>query len=59
VPGIFPEGEERFRVGDPILLERSDGRCLAWKIGSIMTSEGLPSPKADIRGRMMLDRNQE
>ena len=35
VPGILPESEERFRVGDPIQLRRPDGSCLEWKIGGI------------------------
>jgi hypothetical protein len=28
VPGIIPQGEERFTVGDSILLLRPDGSCL-------------------------------
>src|SRR5262245_57402296 len=34
-PGIIPQGEERFRVGDPIFLKRPDGSTLAWQIGGI------------------------
>jgi len=35
VPGIVPEGEERFQVGDPISLKRPDGSALAWRIGGL------------------------
>jgi hypothetical protein len=35
VPGIVPEGDERFRVGDPILLKRPDGSRLEWNIGGL------------------------
>jgi hypothetical protein len=35
VPGIIPQGEERFRVGDPILLRRPDGSTLKWQIGGL------------------------
>jgi len=35
VPGIVPQGEERFRVGDPILLKRPDGSSIAWQIGGL------------------------
>ena len=35
VPGIVPEGDERYRVGDPILLKRPDGSRLEWTIGGI------------------------
>jgi hypothetical protein len=35
VPGIIPEGEERFRVGDPITLRRPDGSSVEAKISSL------------------------
>jgi translation elongation factor EF-Tu-like GTPase len=35
VPGIIPRGNERFRVGDPIVLQRPDGSTLAWRIGGL------------------------
>jgi hypothetical protein len=35
VPGILCQGEERFRVGDPLLLKRPEGSCLQWRIGGI------------------------
>jgi len=47
VPGIIPEGEERFRVGDPILLRRPDGSTLRWKIGGIEILH-TPTPKPEI-----------
>lgn len=34
-PGIIPEGEERFRIGDLVLLKRLDGSQLQWPIGGI------------------------
>jgi hypothetical protein len=49
VPGILPEGEERFRVGDPILLRRPDGSCLEWRIGGIeMILCSPPKPRHDV-----------
>ena len=49
VPGIVPEGEERFRVGDPIMLKRPDGSCLETTIGGIeMISCTPPRPKTDV-----------
>lgn len=35
-PGIIPQREERFCVGDPILLRRPDGSSLGWQIGGIV-----------------------
>jgi hypothetical protein len=35
VPGIVPQGEERFRVGDPVLLKRPDGSEMRWQIGGL------------------------
>jgi hypothetical protein len=49
VPGIVPQGDERFRVGDPILLKRPDGSCLQWKIGGLeMISCTPPRPRDDV-----------
>jgi hypothetical protein len=47
VPGIVPQGEERFRVGDPILLQRPDGSSLAWQIGGLELICGGP-PRDDV-----------
>lgn len=35
VPGILPEGDECFRVGDPILIRRPDGSDIATRIGAL------------------------
>jgi hypothetical protein len=35
IPGIVPEGEERFRVGDRVQLKRPDGSTLDWQIGGL------------------------
>lgn len=35
VPGIAPVGNERFHVGDPLLLKRPDGMEMATTIGSL------------------------
>jgi hypothetical protein len=35
VPGILPEGDERFRAGDPILLRKPDGSAIATTIGGL------------------------
>jgi len=35
VPGIVPQGDERLRIGDPILIKRADGSLLEWHIGGI------------------------
>jgi hypothetical protein len=34
-PGLVPVGNERFRVGDPILLKRPDGRRFPSRIGAL------------------------
>src|SRR5207245_6289532 len=39
-PGIVPEGDERLRVGDPILLKKPDGSTAVHTIGSLE----LPTP---------------
>jgi hypothetical protein len=34
-PGLIPEREEHFRIGDPILLRRPDGTALKWQIDGL------------------------
>jgi hypothetical protein len=46
-PGIVPQGEEHFRVGDPILLRRPDGSALRWQIGGLEIIGGGP-PRVDV-----------
>ena len=49
VPGIVPQDEERFRVGDPILLKRPDDSHLGWTIGGIeMISCTAPRSRNDL-----------
>ena len=49
VPGIVPQGEERFRVGDSIIIRRPDGSHLESTIGGIeMISVTPPRPKNDV-----------
>jgi hypothetical protein len=46
IPGIAPVGNERFRVGDPLLLKRPDGREIPTTIGSL---EFLcPNPRNEV-----------
>jgi hypothetical protein len=47
VPGIVPQGDERFRVGDSILLKRPDGSSLPWQIGGLELICGGP-PRDDV-----------
>lgn len=48
-PGLVPEGDERFRVGDPILRKRPDGSRLEWTIGGIeMICCSPPRPTHDV-----------
>lgn len=35
IPGIIPIGDERFRVGDPILLKRPNGSTISTNIGGL------------------------
>jgi len=35
VPGIVPQGDEVFHVGDPIRLKRPDGSEIEWQIGGL------------------------
>jgi hypothetical protein len=46
VPGIIPEGEERFRVGDPIALRRPDGSFIEANIGGLEMLD--PNPRRDV-----------
>ncbi len=49
VPGIVPQGAERFRVGDPIMIRRPDGSCLGSTIAGIeMVHASPPRPKNEI-----------
>ncbi len=49
VPGIVLQGEERLRIGDPILLKRPDGSFLHWRIGGIeMICSSPPRPKGEM-----------
>ena len=45
-PGIIPEGEERFRVGDPITLLKPDGSSIEAKIGGLELLD--PNPRRDV-----------
>jgi translation elongation factor EF-Tu-like GTPase len=45
VPGIIPQGEERFHSGDPVTLKRPDGSELEWCIGGLEML--CPSPRPD------------
>jgi hypothetical protein len=47
VPGIVPQDEERFRVGDPIRLRRPDGSTLDWHIGGLEIICGA-QPRDDV-----------
>ena len=46
VPGIVPIGEERFRVGDPLLLRRPDGSEVRTTIGALELLD--PNPNHDV-----------
>ncbi|MGO9112146.1 MAG: CPCC family cysteine-rich protein [Thermoguttaceae bacterium] len=47
VPGIVPQGDERFGIGDPIRLKRPDGSEIAWQIGGLELLSPLP-PNKDV-----------
>ena len=47
LPGIVPEGDERFRVGEPIILKRPDGTELSWQSGGLELMH-TPRPRGDI-----------
>ena len=46
VPGILPQGDERFRVGDPLLLKRPDGTESRVNIGGLELL--TPNPRHDV-----------
>ncbi|CAN5320550.1 hypothetical protein BH10PLA2_BH10PLA2_02900 [soil metagenome] len=49
VPGIVPQGDKRFQIGDSIRVIRPDGSQLACTIGGIeMISCSPPRPKTDV-----------
>ena len=45
VPGIVPQGDEQFRIGDFIRLKRPDGSEIDWRIGGLEMLYPLPSSK--------------
>jgi hypothetical protein len=46
VPGILPEGDERFRAGNPILLRKLDGSSVATRIAALELL--CPNPRRDV-----------
>jgi hypothetical protein len=46
LPGIVPESEERFRVGNLILLKRPGGSEIEWRIGGLELLNRLPPQNA-------------
>jgi hypothetical protein len=46
VPGILPEGDERFRVGNSILLRKPDGSTVETRIGGLELL--CPNPRHDV-----------
>jgi len=47
IPGIVPQEDECFRVGDPIRLKRPDGSSLEWTIGGLEFIQP-PMPQHDL-----------
>jgi|GEM_PF-1075200 len=47
VPGIVPVGEERFKIGDPIVLRKPDGSSIETKIGGLELFTTPPNPRYD------------
>jgi hypothetical protein len=45
-PGLMPIGDERFRIGDPILLRRPDGMEIATHIDGLELPH--PNPKYEV-----------
>jgi hypothetical protein len=45
IPGIVPQGNERFKVGDAIRLKRPDGSEIEWQIGGLELL--CPPPRKD------------
>jgi translation elongation factor EF-Tu-like GTPase len=54
VPGLAAQGEERFSVGDPILLKRSNGSTLSWTIGGLEMIDQASKPAAERRIPILL-----
>ena len=49
VPGIVPQPDERFRVGDPIVLKRPDGSHVESTIGGLeIISCSPPRPQTNV-----------
>src|SRR5438105_385660 len=46
IPGILPEGEERFRTGDYIRLRKPDGSSTVTRIGGLELL--CPNPRRDV-----------
>jgi hypothetical protein len=46
IPGLSPEGEERFRIGHPILLKKPDGSTVSVQIGSLELLN--PKPRHEV-----------
>jgi hypothetical protein len=59
VPGIIPEGEERFRAGDPILLKRPEGSSLTCKIGALEILMRVPPDRKRDVVIMLKERRKE
>jgi hypothetical protein len=47
LPGIVPQGKERFRVRDPILLKRPDGSTRGWQIDGLELIHSV-TPREDV-----------
>jgi hypothetical protein len=45
VPGIVPQDDECFRIGDAIKLKRPDGSEIEWHIGGLEMLYPLPPSK--------------
>jgi translation elongation factor EF-Tu-like GTPase len=56
VPGLIPVGNERFKVGDPLLLKRPDGHELLTSIGGLELS--TPNPRHEV-GILLKDMSKE
>jgi hypothetical protein len=50
LPGLTPINDERFRVGDPLLLKRPDGSELGTWIGGIEFFSGTPEYPVLLKG---------
>ena len=45
-PGLVPVGDERFKVGDPVLMRRPDGSEIKTNIGGLELP--YPNPKHEV-----------